>query len=116
VYNQLNQKERIVEEKRKIVRDAEDITEVSSWLERTQWIRHLEGQDKATMAQLIKPAQDEELKLQAVERSFERLVRKAQQTIVLKKISTFILHQVESFHAGEDSQKPFHVNLVAHTI
>jgi hypothetical protein len=116
VHRQLDQKEKIVQEKRKIVRDAEDITEVSPWLERTQWIRHLEGQDKATMAQLVKPAQDNELKLQAIEKSFERLVKKAQQTIVQKKVSTFILHRVESFQVGEDSQKPFHVNLVTHTI
>jgi hypothetical protein len=120
VYRQLDQKEKIIQEKRQIIRDSEDVTEVSPWLERTQWIRHLEGQDKATMVQLVRPAvqrgDDEELELQEVEKSVKRLVEKARQTILQKKVSTFTLHRVQSFHASQDAQKPFHVNMGLDTI
>ncbi|KAH0548600.1 hypothetical protein GP486_007856 [Trichoglossum hirsutum] len=116
VHRQLDQKEKIIEEKRQAIRDSDDLTEVSSWLDRTQWIRHLKGQDKATMVKLVNPARDEEMELQYVEKSLKRLVEKARQTILQKKISTFTLHRVQSFHAGEDSHKPFHVNLGIDTI
>ncbi|KAH0548204.1 hypothetical protein GP486_008079 [Trichoglossum hirsutum] len=116
VHRQLDQKEKIIEEKRQAIRDSNDSTEVSSWLDRTQWIRHLEGQDKATIAKLINSAREEELELQYVEKSLERLVEKARQTILQKKISTFVLHRIQNFHAGKDSHKPFHVNLGIETI
>ncbi|KAH0553469.1 hypothetical protein GP486_006461 [Trichoglossum hirsutum] len=116
VYRQLDQKEKAIEEKRQIIKDSDDLTEVSSWLDRTQWIRHLEGQDKATIVKLVNPARDEEMELQHVEKSLKRLVEKARQTILQKKINTFTLHRIQNFHAGEDSHKPFHVNLGADTI
>ncbi|KAH0543333.1 hypothetical protein GP486_008582, partial [Trichoglossum hirsutum] len=89
VHRQLDQKEKIIKEKRQAIRDSDDLTEVSSWLDRTQWIRHLEGQDKATIVKLINPAREEELELQYVEKSLERLVEKARQTILQKKVNTF---------------------------
>jgi len=110
VHRQLDQKEKIEHEKRRIVKDSEDTTEVSSWLERTQWIRHLEGQDKATLLQLVKPMQIEEQELQEVEKSVKRLVEEAQQTILHKKVSIFTLHRLQSFQPGQDAPKPFHVN------
>lgn len=116
VHRQLDQKEKVVQEKRQLVRDAEDPTEVSPWLERTQWIRHLEGQDKAAVVQLIKPAGNEELKLQEVEKSIKRLIEKARQTILQKKVSTFTLHRLQSFHPSQDAQKPFHVNMGLDTL
>lgn len=116
VHRQLDQKERIVKEKRQIVKDSEDATEVSPWLERTQWIRHLEGQDKAAMAQLVKPAQAEEPELQEVEKSLKRLVEKARQTVLQKKVSSFALHRIQSFQPGQDAEKPFHVNMDRGTI
>jgi superfamily II DNA helicase RecQ len=117
VHRQLDQKDRTVEEKKQAIRDSDDATEVSSWLDRTQWIRHLEGQDRAVVIQLVSPAkEDEELELRYVEKSLERLVEKARQTILQKKVSTFTLHRVQNFHAGEDSHKPFHVNLSQDTI
>ncbi|KAH0542813.1 hypothetical protein FGG08_002861 [Glutinoglossum americanum] len=116
VHRQLDQKEKVIEQKKQAIKDSEDATEVSSWLDRTQWIRHLEGQNKATVAKLVNPAGDEELELQYVEKSLARLVEKARQTILQKKVSTFTLHRVQNFHAGEDSHKPFHVNLNSKTI
>ncbi|KAH0551515.1 hypothetical protein GP486_007269 [Trichoglossum hirsutum] len=116
VHRQLDQKEKTIEEKRQAIRDSDDPTEVSSWLDRTQWIRHLEGQDKATVAKLINPAREEELELQYMEKSLERLVEKARQTILQKKVSTFVLHRIQNFYAGEDSHKPFHIKLEAKTI
>ncbi|KAH0553155.1 hypothetical protein GP486_006660 [Trichoglossum hirsutum] len=116
VHRQLDQKEKVIQEKKQLVRDAEDATEVSPWLERTQWIRHLERQDKASMIQLIKPAQVNEMELKEVEKSLKRLVEKARQTILQRKISTFMLHRLESFHSGQDAAKPFHVNMNLQTI
>ncbi|KAH0537764.1 hypothetical protein FGG08_005512, partial [Glutinoglossum americanum] len=116
IHQQLDEKERVIEQKKQAVKDSDDLTEVSSWLDRTQWIRHLEGQDKATVAKLVNQAGDKELELQYVEKSLVRLVEKARQTILQKKVSTFMLHRVENFHAGEDSHKPFHVNLMLETI
>lgn len=116
VHRQLDQKEKVVQQKKQVIRDNEDTTEVSSWLDRTQWVRHLEGQDRATMAKLINPARDEELKLQHVEKSLVRLVEKARQTVLQKKVSTFMLHRIQSFHGGQDSHKPFHVQLDSKTI
>ncbi|KAH0565678.1 hypothetical protein GP486_000934 [Trichoglossum hirsutum] len=116
VYRQLEQKERTVQKKRQLIRDAEDSTEVSPWLERTQWIRHLEGQDRAAIAQLVKPADTEELEFQEMEKSVKRLVEKARQTILQKKVSTFTLHRVQSFQTGQDAEKPFHVNMDLDTL
>lgn|ERR1700748_2390704 len=116
VHRQLDQKEKVIQEKRQVIKDSDELTEVSPWLERTQWLRHLEGQDKTTMAQLVKPAGAEEAVLQEVERSLKRLVEKARQTILQKKVSTFTLHRVESFHTGQDAQKPFHVNMDRQTL
>jgi len=116
VHRQLDQKEKIIQGKRQLIRDTEDPTEVSPWLERTQWIRHLEGQDKATMVQLIKPAQADEMELKEVEKSLKRLVEKARQTILQRRISTFMLHRLESFHSGQDAAKPFHINMNPQTV
>ncbi|KAH0551483.1 hypothetical protein GP486_007303 [Trichoglossum hirsutum] len=116
VHRQLDQKEKVIQEKKQLIRDAEDVTEVSPWLERTQWIRHLEGQDKASMVQLIKPAQVDEMELKEVEKSLKRLVEKARQTILQRRISTFMLHRLESFHSGQDAAKPFHINMNPQTV
>jgi putative sterol carrier protein len=116
VHRQLDQKEKIIEQKKQAIRDSDDPTEVSSWLERTQWIRHLEGQDRGIIVKLIGVASNEELEIQYLEKSLNRLIEKARQTILQKKISTFTLHRVQSFQSGEDSHKPFHVNLGSDTI
>jgi Orsellinic acid/F9775 biosynthesis cluster protein D len=63
VHQQLDQKEKVEQDKRQIIKDTAWETEVSSWLDRTQWITHLEGQDKATIVQLVKSVQPEELDL-----------------------------------------------------
>jgi hypothetical protein len=68
------------------------------------------------MAQLISMPGDGELELQYAVKSLERLVEKARQTVLQKKVSTFTLHRVQKFHSGEDSHKPFHVNLGSDTI
>src|SRR5579862_514407 len=115
VHQQLDEKEKIEKEKRNIIRDGEE-TEVSSWLDRTQWIRHLEGQDKATVVQWIRPAQSEEVELQEVEKSIERIVEQGRQTILQKKVSIFVLQRLESFQPGQDAQKPFHVNIGSETV
>ncbi|KAH0558841.1 hypothetical protein GP486_004520 [Trichoglossum hirsutum] len=116
VHRQLDEKEEEKEEKRRIVRESDEGTEVSAWLDRTQWIRHLEGQDKSDVVQLVKSAKQEEEDLQEVEKSVERLVEQARQTIVQKKVSIFTLQRLESFQPGQDAQKPFYVNLGADTI
>ncbi|KAI9760300.1 MAG: hypothetical protein M1840_002562 [Geoglossum simile] len=111
VHQQLDQREKTVQEKRQVIRESDEMTEVSPWLERTQWIHHLEEQDRGEVIKLIRATKDEELELQEVEKSLKRLIEKARQTIVQKKVSTFTLHRVQSFQSGEDSNKPFHVNL-----
>ncbi|KAH0553344.1 hypothetical protein GP486_006568 [Trichoglossum hirsutum] len=116
VHRQLEQKKKIIQQKKQVIRDSEDATEVSSWLERTQWIRHLEGQNRVAMAQLIKSVDIEELELQEMEKSIKRLVEKARQTILQKRASTFTLHRVQSFQPGQDAQKPFHVNMGLDTL
>jgi superfamily II DNA helicase RecQ len=116
VHRRLNQKEKAEQDKRKAVRDSDEVTEISPWLEKTEWIRHLEGKDKATMATLVKPAEVAELELQEVEKSLKRLVEKARQTILQKKVSMFLLHRAESYEAGQDSHKVFHVNIGMDTI
>jgi superfamily II DNA helicase RecQ len=116
VHRQLDEKEEEEEEKRRIVRESDEGTEVSAWLDRTEWIRHLEGQDKSDIAQLVKPAQQEEQELQEVEKSVVRLVEQARQTILQKKVSIFALQRLESFQPGQDAQKPFHANLGMDTI
>lgn len=116
VHQQLDEKEKEEEEKRRIVKDSDEVTEVSAWLDRTQWIRHLEGQDKSDIAQLVKPAQQDEEELREVEKSVVRLVEQARQTILQKKVNIFTLQRLESFQPGQDAQKPFHVNFGTDTI
>jgi len=86
VYQQLDQKQKVIEEKKQVIKDSDNLTEVSSWLERTQWIRHLAGQNRVAMAQLVNRPRDEELGLQYVEKSLNRLVEKSRQTIIQVKL------------------------------
>jgi superfamily II DNA helicase RecQ len=116
VHRQLDEKEEEEEEKRRIIRESDEVTEVSAWLDRTEWIRHLEGWDKSKIAQLVKPAQQEEQELREVENSVVRLVEQARQTILQKKVSVFTLQRLESFQPGRDAQKPFHANFGMDTI
>ena len=85
VHQQLDQKQKVIEEKKQVIKDNDNLTEVSSWLERTQWIRHLAGQNRVAIAQLVNRPRDEELGLQYVEKSLEWLVEKSQQTIIQVK-------------------------------
>ncbi len=116
IHRQLDEKEEEEEEKRRIIRESDEVTEVSAWLDRTEWIRHLEGWDKSKIAQLVKPAQQEEQELREVENSVVRLVEQARQTILQKKVSVFTLQRLESFQPGRDAQKPFHANFGMDTI
>ena len=77
VHQQLDQKQKVIEEKKQVIKDNDNLTEVSSWLERTQWIRHLAGQNRVAIAQLVNRPRDEELGLQYVEKSLEWLVEKS---------------------------------------
>ena len=86
VHQQLDQKQKVIEEKKQVIKDSDNLTEVSSWLERTQWIRHLAGQNRVAMAQLVNRPRDEELGLQYVEKSLNRLVEKSRQTIIQVKL------------------------------
>ena len=85
VHQQLDQKQKVIEEKKQVIKDSDNLTEVSSWLECTQWIRHLAGQNRVTIAQLVNRPGDKELGLQYVEKSLERLVEKSRQTIIQVK-------------------------------
>jgi hypothetical protein len=116
VHRQLDQKEKVEQDKRQTIKDSDERTEISPWLERTQWIQHLEGQDKATIVQLVKPAGTEELELQEVEKSVARLVKQAKEIIVQRKVSVFTLQRLESFQVGQDAPKPFQVKLEEDTI
>jgi Orsellinic acid/F9775 biosynthesis cluster protein D len=116
IHQQLDEKERKEREKRRIIRDSDEATEISPWLERTEWIHHLAGQDKSAMAKLVQPAEKEELELQEVEKSIVRLVKKAQCTISNKQVSIFTLHRLKSFHAGQDMERPFEVDMQKKTM
>ncbi|KAI9765618.1 MAG: hypothetical protein M1840_007307 [Geoglossum simile] len=106
VHRQLDEKEEEEKKKRRIVRESDEGIEVSAWLDRTQWIRHLEGRDKIAIALHIKPAGSEEHGLQEVEKSIIRLVEQARQTILQKKVSIFTLQRLESFQLDQDAEKP----------
>src|SRR5439155_15708495 len=93
VHQQLDQKQKVIEEKKQVIKDSDNLTEVSSWLERTQWIRHLAGQNRVAMAQLVNRPRDEELGLQYVEKSLDRLVEKSRQTIIQVKL-VFLLNNI----------------------
>jgi Orsellinic acid/F9775 biosynthesis cluster protein D len=116
VHRQLDQKEKIEQEKRQLVKETDDKTETSPWLERTQWIEHLQGQDKITIVRLVKPAGIEDPDMQEIEKSVVRLVEKARQTVLQKKVSIFTLQRLESFQASQDASKPFQVKLETDTI
>jgi Orsellinic acid/F9775 biosynthesis cluster protein D len=116
IHQQLDQEEKLEQEKRNVVKNTADATEISPWLEKTEWIRHLEGQNKAAIVQLVKPAKPEELGLKEVEKSLDRLVRKAMQTILKKKVSMFLLHRAKSYEAGKDSREVFHIKNYDETI
>jgi hypothetical protein len=116
VHRQLDEKERKEQEKRCIIRESDNATEISPWLERTEWIYHLARQDKSAMVKLIRPAQNEELELQEVQKSIIRLVEKARETVLQRRVSIFTLQRLESFQSGQDAPKPFHVNMQQDTL
>jgi len=93
VHQQLDQKQKVIEEKKQVIKDNDNLTEVSSWLERTQWIWHLAGQNRVAIAQLVNRPRDEELGLQYVEKSLERLVEKSRQTIIQVK-ACFLINNI----------------------
>jgi len=112
VENQLDEKQKIIQEKKQVIMESDNPTEVSSWLERTQWIWHLEGQERAKIAVTADlPMMAEELMLQKITSSIEQLIQTAQQTVLQKKVSSFALHRINSFQPNIDKEKPLNVKL-----
>jgi hypothetical protein len=68
------------------------------------------------MVQLVEPARDIEPELQEVEKSLKRLVEKARQTVLRRKVNIFTLYRIQNLQIGKDSNEPFHVNLSSKTL
>jgi hypothetical protein len=116
IHQQLDLEEKMEQEKRNTVRDSDNSTEISPWLEKIEWIRHLEGQDKAAIVRLVQPAKGDELELQEIEKSLSRLIGTAKQTIIGKKVSMFLLYRAKSYEANKDSREAFHIKNYEETI
>jgi hypothetical protein len=101
---QLDEKQKIIEKKKQVIMESDNPTEVSSWLERTQWIRHLEGQERAKIAVTADLPIAEEPILQEITKSIEQLIQMAQQTVLQKKVSSFALHRINSFQPNIDKE------------
>jgi RecQ family ATP-dependent DNA helicase len=116
VEHQLDEKQKIIQEKKQIIMESNNPTEVSSWLERTQWIRHLEGQERAKIAVTADLPTTEEPILQEISSSIEQLIQIARQTILQKKVSSFTLHRINSFQPNIDKERPLNVKLGERTL
>src|SRR5436309_3473959 len=116
VEHQLDEKQKIIQEKKQVIMESDNPTEVSSWLERTQWIRHLEGQERAKIAVTADLPTAEELILQEITSSIEQLIQTAQQTVLQKKVSSFALHRINSFQPNIDKERPLNVKLGERTL
>ena len=116
VEHQLDEKQKIIQKKKQVITESDNPTEVSSWLERTQWIRHLEGQERAKIAVTADLPTIEEPILQEINRSIEQLIQIAQQTVLQKKVSSFALHRINSFQPNIDKERPLNVKLGERTL
>jgi Orsellinic acid/F9775 biosynthesis cluster protein D len=85
--------------------------EVSSWLEMTQWNKHLRGQDLSSAARLIdlplrsSPSLPDRC-LSHLLASFDRLIEQARESIQQDKINIFDQHWINSFLRRRTSDWP----------
>ena len=72
-------------------------TEVSPWLELTQWPRHLSGLHFPQIWRMVQPPQPQETNLQQLCESFDRIVWAGKESIEQHKINDFDQSRINSF-------------------
>ena len=74
--------------------------EINLWQEKTRWIEHLSGRNLIMMARLVELPEGtrvEDLRLQTICESLDRLLDGARKTVLDRKINHFDAKQINSF-------------------
>ena len=89
-------------------------TEISLWQDRTRWIEHLSGHNLIVMARLVDLPEGmagENLRLQIICESIDRLLDGARKAVLDRKINHFDAKQINSFMRYKIFTKPLNVKI-----
>jgi hypothetical protein len=105
---------------RDVIRQAEDRREVNPWLERTMWLKHLEGQEFGQMIKLVtlpKPTSSDpnERVLEAICDAFQRSMWETRKMIIDGRVSRFDLMEINSFSTDKSFSKPLKADILDKT-
>lgn len=118
---QLAQKRAAVDPAASVRPGQRHFSQVSTWLDTTQWIQHLEGHDRVQAAQLINMPKVTtvdtasgdvgadragEHHLLLLLESLERVIETARRSLLESKVNVFDQHRVNSFIPRRDSSYP----------
>ena len=90
-------------------------TEISLWQEKTRWIEHLSGRNLIVMARLVELPEGEDLRLQTICESLDRLLDGARKAVLDRKINYFDSKQINSFMRYKVFPKPLNVKILHST-
>ena len=117
---QLNKNASEVMKARDVIRPAEDRREVNLWLERTMWLKHLEGQEFASMLELIASSKLtssdlSERVLDTICDAFKNSMWETRKMILDGRVNHFDLKEINSFNADKSFSKSLKVDILDKT-
>ncbi|KAH3951994.1 hypothetical protein HBH53_049120 [Parastagonospora nodorum] len=87
----------------------------SAWLEKTNWLTHLQGQHLPSLAALLTHPVPEETGLVLLLEAFDCVINEARTSIHVEEINVFGLHRVNSYFRGRSFRRPLHYKLLHRT-
>ncbi|KAH4596285.1 hypothetical protein HBH82_231530 [Parastagonospora nodorum] len=87
----------------------------SAWLEKTNWLTHLQGQHLPSLAALLTHPVPEETGLVLLLEAFDCVINEARTSIHVEEINVFSLHRVNSYFRGRSFRRPLHYKLLHRT-
>ena len=109
LHMQVGQRTERIQQSRTLIETAKNAREVNPWLDRTKWVKHLQGQDLVQMAKLAAMPAIKETELNEICVAFKRMMHKTRQLIRDQKINHFDLKSINSFTRHQDFQRPFNI-------
>jgi hypothetical protein len=91
----------------KVIEAADEKTEPSLWLRRVGWVEHLKGLDKKALQLLIRPIGEDELPLQLIWESLDRVMDRARNATAAGQIGLAVLFEINRKESAVKPHKPF---------
>src|SRR2546429_1066644 len=110
------QKALVIQQQKNIVRQTSVRTEISPWLEKTEWIEHLLGQDLLKLAPLVSmPDSKTESMLVTICEKLDKLVEMARMSMLTKKVDSFDSQRINSFIRHKSNVRSLNIRLQDNT-